>query len=90
MEEIEARLIPILQINNQHLNMSINLSLCALFLFAAPNGFSGLLIRSAVLSRLGQFQSSLADADNALRSRPMSAKVSVLNVSNELGMLLLL
>lgn len=75
-------------INANQLNLSINL--CSFASLAAPNGFSGLLIRSEVLGRLGQFQSSLADADNALRSRPMSAKVSSFSVLDELVFLTLL
>ncbi|XP_055603197.1 LON peptidase N-terminal domain and RING finger protein 1 [Uranotaenia lowii] len=36
----------------------------------APNSSKGLLLRSEVLYRLQHYQSSLADADNALKSRP--------------------
>lgn len=42
----------------------------------APNNFKGLLLRSDVLYRLNHYQSSLADVDNALKSRPSSYKVS--------------
>lgn len=58
-----------------NLHYFINNNLFSLRLFTAPNGFTGLLIRSEVLCGLGQFQSSLADAENALRSRPTSAQV---------------
>uniref|UniRef100_A0A1B0GJJ0 Putative lon peptidase domain and ring finger protein 2 n=1 Tax=Lutzomyia longipalpis TaxID=7200 RepID=A0A1B0GJJ0_LUTLO len=44
------------------------------FVREAPNNFKGLLTRSEVLYCLNQFQSSLADADNALRCRPTSYK----------------
>lgn len=44
--------------------------------FSAPNNFKGLLLRSHVLYRLKHYQSSLADVDNALKSRPSSYKVS--------------
>ncbi|XP_029725794.2 LON peptidase N-terminal domain and RING finger protein 1 [Aedes albopictus] len=40
----------------------------------APNSHKGLLLRSEVLYRLQHYQSSLADADNALKSRPTSYK----------------
>lgn len=46
------------------------------FIFSAPNNFKGLLLRSHVLYRLKHYQSSLADVDNALKSRPSSYKVS--------------
>lgn len=45
--------------------------------FAGPNNVQGLLLRSEVLYWLNHFQSSLADADNALKARPTSFKVSV-------------
>lgn len=40
----------------------------------APNSHKGLLLRSEVLYRLQHYQSALADADNALKSRPTSYK----------------
>lgn len=43
---------------------------------AGPNNYQGLILRSEVLYRLSHFKSSLADADNALKSRPTSYKVS--------------
>lgn len=45
-------------------------------LVSAPDNFKGLLLRSHVLYRLKHYQSSLADVDNALNSRPSSYKVS--------------
>lgn len=45
-------------------------------LFTGPNNYQGLILRSEVLYRLTHFKSSLADADNALKSRPTSYKVS--------------
>lgn len=45
--------------------------------FTAPNSHKGLLLRSEVLYRLQHYQSALADADNALKSRPTSYKVSM-------------
>uniref|UniRef100_A0A1L8DSL0 Putative e3 ubiquitin ligase n=1 Tax=Nyssomyia neivai TaxID=330878 RepID=A0A1L8DSL0_9DIPT len=47
---------------------------CNQSLDQAPNNFKGLLTRSEVLYCLNQYQSSLADADNALRCRPTSYK----------------
>jgi hypothetical protein len=55
----------------------INLSFSFLLYFSAPNSFNGLLLRSQVLYRLSHYQSSLADADNALKSRPTSYKVGI-------------
>lgn len=46
--------------------------------FAASNNFKGLLLRSHVLHRLKHYQSSLADVDNAIITRPSSYKVSLL------------
>lgn len=43
---------------------------------SGPNNYQGLLLRSEVLYWLNHYQSSLADADNALKSRPTSYKVS--------------
>lgn len=40
----------------------------------APNNFTGLLLRSQVLYKLKHYQSSLADADNAMKYRPASYK----------------
>ncbi|XP_058835427.1 LON peptidase N-terminal domain and RING finger protein 2-like [Topomyia yanbarensis] len=40
----------------------------------APTSYKGLLLRSEVLYRLQHYQSALADADNALKSRPTSHK----------------
>ncbi|XP_065076858.1 uncharacterized protein LOC135700312 [Ochlerotatus camptorhynchus] len=40
----------------------------------APNSYKGLLLRTEVLYRLQHYQSALADADNALKSRPTSYK----------------
>lgn len=49
-------------------------------LISAPNNFKGLLLRSHVLYRLKHYQSSLADVENALKSRPTSYKVNNFNV----------
>lgn len=49
---------------------------------AGPNNVHGLLLRSEVLYQLNHFQSSLADADNALKARPTSFKVSVMMFSS--------
>jgi hypothetical protein len=55
----------------------ISLFLFSLSLFSAPNNFKGLLLRSHVLYRLKHYQSSLADVENAIKSRPTSYKVSL-------------
>lgn len=47
------------------------------YFVAGPNNVRGLLLRSEVLFWLRHFQSSLADADNALKARPTSSKVSI-------------
>lgn len=48
----------------------------SLSLFTASNNFKGLLLRSHVLHRLKHYQSSLADVDNAITTKPFSYKVS--------------
>lgn len=58
-------------------SLSISFSLFFTFLFSASNNFKGLLLRSHVLHRLKHYQSSLADVDNAIKTRPFSYKVSV-------------
>ncbi|XP_070510085.1 LON peptidase N-terminal domain and RING finger protein 3 [Chironomus tepperi] len=50
------------------------LKCCNQSLDHAPNNFKGLLLRSHVLYRLKHYQSSLADVENALKSRPTSYK----------------
>lgn len=50
------------------------LKCCNESLEKSPSHHSSLLLRSKVLYNLNHFQSSLADADNALKSRPTSAK----------------
>ncbi|XP_058465411.1 uncharacterized protein LOC131438979 [Malaya genurostris] len=47
---------------------------CNQSLEQAPTSYKGLLLRSEVLYRLQHYQSALADADNALKSRPTSHK----------------
>lgn len=44
-------------------------------IYLGPKNFEGLLLRSEVLYRLSHFQSSLADAENAIKCRPTSHKV---------------
>lgn len=44
----------------------------------APNSYKGLLLRAEVLYRLQHYQSALADADSALKSRPTSHKAHYL------------
>ncbi|CRK92767.1 CLUMA_CG006225, isoform A [Clunio marinus] len=50
------------------------LKVCNQSLETAPNNFKGLLLRSQVLYRLKHYQSSLADAENSINSRPSSYK----------------
>lgn len=59
--------------------MNIRNFFCFVYL-AGPKNFEGLLLRSEVLYRLSHFQSSLADAENAIKSRPTSHKVSTHNI----------
>lgn len=47
-----------------------------LFSLSDPANHKSLSLRSEVLFRLKHYQSSLADADNAIKSRPTSYKVS--------------
>lgn len=45
------------------------------FSFAAPSNFKSLCLRAEVLLKLSHYQSSLADIENALRTRCTSPKV---------------
>lgn len=46
------------------------------FIILAPTNFKSLLLRAEVLRKMNHYQSSLADVDNALKTRYTSAKVS--------------
>uniref|UniRef100_A0A336M5K1 CSON011136 protein n=1 Tax=Culicoides sonorensis TaxID=179676 RepID=A0A336M5K1_CULSO len=50
------------------------LKCCNQSLEYSPTGYKGLLLRSQILCRLNHYQSSLGDADSALRIRPTSYK----------------
>lgn len=43
----------------------------------APTNFKSLLLRAEVLRKMNHYQSSLADVDNALKTRYTSAKVCI-------------
>ncbi|XP_058984467.1 LON peptidase N-terminal domain and RING finger protein 2-like, partial [Musca domestica] len=52
---------------------------CSSFVFiSAPSNFKSLLLRAEVLRKMNHYQSSLADVDNALKSRYTSAKAHYL------------
>lgn len=54
--------------NNCYYFLSINIC------FTAPNNFQSLLLRAEILYKLQQYQSSLADADRAIKMQKISAK----------------
>jgi len=45
---------------------------------AAPSNFKSLCLRAEVLLKLSHYQSSLADIENALKTRSTSPKVSLI------------
>ncbi|XP_075159881.1 uncharacterized protein LOC142233004 [Haematobia irritans] len=77
--DLQARKILETATSYMHLNLLDDaLKFCNVSLEKAPSNFKSLLLRAEVLRKMNHYQSSLADVDNALKSRYTSAKAHYL------------
>ncbi|XP_073841781.1 uncharacterized protein [Musca autumnalis] len=77
--DLQARKILEKATSYMHLNLLDDaLKFCNVSLEKAPSNFKSLLLRAEVLRKMNHYQSSLADVDNALKTRYTSAKAHYL------------